>query len=104
MTVVEDTVGRQCLRELGRSDMRREEVFEILPAHTRVQTSLLHHCALEAYIAGLEQAWEIFEQILDSSCSAEQSRGAPADEARHAFEVAMQRMNQLVSRDLRDVS
>jgi len=86
--------------------MRIEVVSEILPAHSRVQTLFLRHCALVVYTAGLEQVWASAAcgQIPDFSCIAERLHGVPAAGAPRAFEVVMLKMILPVSRGLRDVS
>jgi hypothetical protein len=106
MVVIEDMVGRQCLQELGKTDMRIEEVFEILPARSRCQTLFLRHYALVVYIAGSEQVWEsvVCGQIPGFSCTDGRFHGVLAVGVPRAFEVVMLKMILPVSRGLRDVS
>lgn len=102
MAVIEDMVGRQSPLELGIGDMRKEEVFLILPAQNRGKTSDRFPWV---GCTGSGEAWEtvVCEQFLGSSCIAGCSPVLVVGSLR-AFGVVMQMMIRPVSRDLQDVS
>jgi hypothetical protein len=101
--IVEDMVGRRCLRELGMCGRRKEGVFLSLLCQNRVKTS--GYLPLVVYIdlaEFLEMA--VCAQPLDSACTAECFEIGALVEFPHESEVVMLKMILPFSRDLQDVS
>ncbi len=95
-------MGRQCLLERGIGGRRKEEVFLILLAQSRVKTSG-HFPWVECIDSA--KVWEmvVYARLLGSSYTAGRFPALVAG-SRRASEVGMLKMILLFSRDLQDVS